>query len=158
MEDIEQLYITLRKSNLISDSFKEFVNLYQDDEYKQQIHSAAVGRGLYSSDFNKFTSDYAMPVAPTVPNITSVTDEILKIGSDVFDKLSVKLNTQIDDVDNKINQEIKVLQSDTFKEFGKTRDLINDLSKKIAIAEKQSELNKILIDEVKAEASNPLGG
>ena len=28
----------------------------------------------------------------------------------------------------------------------------------VAIAEKQSELNKILIDEIKAEASNPLGG
>ena len=38
------------------------------------------------------------------------------------------------------------------------RDLINELNKKVAIAEKQSELNKILIDEVKAEASNPLGG
>ena len=44
-----------------------------------------------------------------------------------------------------------------FKEFGKIRDLINDLNKKLAVAEKQSELNKILIDEMKAEASSPLG-
>ena len=50
------------------------------------------------------------------------------------------------------------LSDKTFREFGKMRDLINELNKKVAIAEKQSELNKILIDEVKAEASNPLGG
>ena len=36
-------------------------------------------------------------------------------------------------------------------------DLISELNKLIAIAQKTSELNKILIDEIKAEASNPLG-
>tara|TARA_R110002012_G_scaffold52547_5_gene134929 strand:- start:4634 stop:5098 length:465 start_codon:yes stop_codon:yes gene_type:complete len=56
--------------------------------------------------------------------------------------------------DEKLSKEIK----DIFKEFGKIRDLINDLNKKIAVAEKSSELNKILIDEIKAESSNPLGG
>ena len=69
---------------------------------------------------------------------------------DLFDKASK--------ADNQLQLNIVELSDKTFKEFGKTRDLINDLSKKIAIAEKQSELNKILIDEVKAEASNPLGG
>ena len=38
------------------------------------------------------------------------------------------------------------------------RDLIKELNKKVAVAEKQSEVNKILIDEIKAEQSNPLGG
>jgi hypothetical protein len=61
-------------------------------------------------------------------------------------------------VDQQLQKNITALSNDIFKEFGKIRDLINELSKKIAIAEKQSELNKILIDEIKAEASNPLGG
>mgnify|MGYP000561936606 CR=1 FL=1 len=60
--------------------------------------------------------------------------------------------------DQQLQLNIVELSDKTFKEFGKVRDLINELAKKIVIAEKQSELNKILIDEVKAEASNPLGG
>jgi len=59
--------------------------------------------------------------------------------------------------DQELQKNISELRGDTFKEFGKLRDLINELAKKIAIAEKQSELNKILIDEIKAEASSPLG-
>ena len=55
--------------------------------------------------------------------------------------------------DIKLSKEIKEI----FKEFGKIRDLINDLGKKLLISQKQSELNKILIDEMKAEASSPLG-
>ena len=55
--------------------------------------------------------------------------------------------------DEKLSKEIKEI----FKEFGKIRDLINDLGKKLLISQKQSELNKILIDEIKAEASSPLG-
>ena len=62
MEDIEKLYITLKKSNLYSNSFKEFVELYQDDEYKKQVHDVIVDKGLYTNDFNTFTSDYALPV------------------------------------------------------------------------------------------------
>ena len=69
---------------------------------------------------------------------------------DLFDKASA--------ADSQLQLNIVELSDKTFKEFGKVRDLINELSKKIAIAEKQSELNKILIDEIKAEASNPLGG
>ena len=69
---------------------------------------------------------------------------------DLFDKASK--------ADNQLQLNIVELSDKTFKEFGKVRDLINELSKKIAVAEKQSELNKLLIDEIKAEASNPLGG
>ena len=69
---------------------------------------------------------------------------------DLFEKASK--------ADNQLQLNIVELSDKTFKEFGKVRDLINELSKKIAVAEKQSELNKLLIDEIKAEASNPLGG
>ena len=74
-------------------------------------------------------------------------------------KLEIKsLIDKIGNADRQLQLNIVELSDKTFKEFGKMRDLINELNKKIAIAEKQSELNKILIDEVKAEASNPLGG
>ena len=63
MEDIEQLYITLRNSNLTNKSFEEFIQLYKDDDYKSRVHDAVVDKGLYSSDFNKFTSDYKIPVS-----------------------------------------------------------------------------------------------
>jgi len=69
---------------------------------------------------------------------------------DLFDKASK--------ADNQLQLNIVELSDKTFKEFGKIRDLINELTRKVAIAEKQTELNKILIDEIKAEASNPLGG
>ena len=74
-------------------------------------------------------------------------------------QLEIKsLIDKIGNADRQLQLNIVELSDKTFKEFGKMRDLINELNKKIAIAEKQSELNKILIDEVKAEASNPLGG
>ena len=88
------------------------------------------------------------------------TDELLNdiagLNNDIKN-LSVKLNTQIDDVDNKINEEIKELQSDTFKEFGKTRDLIANLNKEIEILKKEIELIKILFEELETKNSNPLG-
>ena len=88
------------------------------------------------------------------------TDELLNdiagLNNDIKN-LSVKLNTQIDDVDNKINEEIKELQSDTFREFGKTRDLIADLNKEIEILKKEIELIKILFEELETKNSNPLG-
>ena len=68
-----------------------------------------------------------------------------------------KLFDKASNANQKLQLNIVELSDKTFKEFGKLRDLINELAKKIAIAEKQSELNKILIDEMKAEASNPLG-
>ena len=69
-----------------------------------------------------------------------------------------KLFDKASNANQKLQLNIVELSDKTFKEFGKIRDFISELNKKIAIAEKQSELNKILIDEVKAEASNPLGG
>ena len=61
-------------------------------------------------------------------------------------------------VDKEIMKKMSEFSSEIFKEFGKVRDLINDLNKKIAIAEKQTELNGILIEEIKEKSSNPLGG
>ena len=69
-----------------------------------------------------------------------------------------KLFDKASNANQTLQLNIVELSDKTFKEFGKIRDFISELNKKIAIAEKQSELNKILIDEVKAEASNPLGG
>ena len=82
-----------------------------------------------------------------------ILNDIAGLKSDVED-----LFEKASKADSQLQLNIVELSNKTFKEFGKIRDFINDLSKKIAIAEKQSELNKILIDEVKAEASNPLGG
>ena len=82
-----------------------------------------------------------------------ILNDIAGLKSDVED-----LFEKASKADSQLQLNIVELSDKTFKEFGKTRDLINDLSKKIAVAEKQSELNKILIDEIKAEASNPLGG
>ena len=82
-----------------------------------------------------------------------ILNDIAGLKSDVED-----LFEKASKADSQLQLNIVELSDKTFKEFGKTRDLINDLSKKIAVAEKQSELNKLLIDEIKAEASNPLGG
>ena len=69
-----------------------------------------------------------------------------------------KLFDKASNANQKLQLNIVELSDKTFKEFGKIRDFIIEINKKIAIAEKQSELNKILIDEIKAESSNPLGG
>tara|TARA_R100001082_G_scaffold42830_1_gene22771 strand:- start:1651 stop:2148 length:498 start_codon:yes stop_codon:yes gene_type:complete len=100
--------------------------------------------------------------------MSSLEDEWMARDNDSLDNISEDILTaksasidgdeKLAAVDQQLQKNITVLSNDIFKEFGKIRDLINDLSKKIAIAEKQSELNKILIDEVKAETSNPLGG
>ena len=82
-----------------------------------------------------------------------ILDDIAGLKSDVKD-----LFEKASKADSQLQLNIVELSDKTFKEFGKVRDLINELSKKIAVAEKQSELNKILIDEIKAETSNPLGG
>tara|TARA_R110002020_G_scaffold461680_2_gene680688 strand:+ start:1258 stop:2811 length:1554 start_codon:yes stop_codon:yes gene_type:complete len=133
MEDIEQLYITLRNSNLTNKSFKEFIQLYQDDDYKSRVHDAVVNKGLYSNDLNTFMSDYSMPVAPTVPSITSITDNILKLGSEVFNKLSVKLNTPIDDAgksEYQFNQEIKDIDEDVLNKINTQFNKIKEQSLK----------------------------
>ena len=83
-------------------------------------------------------------------------DDILNDIAGVQSEIK-SLIEKVGNSDQQLQLNIVELSDKTFKEFGKLRDLINELSKKIAIAEKQSELNKILIDEIKAEASNPLG-
>jgi len=83
-------------------------------------------------------------------------DDILNDIAGVKSEIK-SLIEKINNADQQLQLNIVESSNKTFKEFGKIRDLINELAKKIAIAEKQSELNKILIDEMKAEASSPLG-
>jgi len=127
----------------------------------------------------EFVVNETVDLTPINEKISNLEVEILDRMSALEDEWMARDNDTNDDILNDIagvQSEIKSLidkmgigdrqlqlniveSSDkTFKEFGKLRDLINELAKKIAIAEKQTELNKILIDEVKAEASNPLGG
>ena len=127
----------------------------------------------------EFVVNETVDLAPVNEKINGLQVEILDRMSALEDEWMAKDNDSNDDIlndiaglksdvedlfekaskaDSQLQLNIVELSDKTFKEFGKTRDLINDLSNKIAIAEKQSELNKILIDEIKAEASNPLGG
>ena len=127
----------------------------------------------------EFVVNETVDLAPVNEKINKLQVEILDRMSALEDEWMARDNDSNDDIlndiaglksdvedlfekaskaDSQLQLNIVELSDKTFKEFGKTRDLINELSKKIAIAEKQSELNKILIDEIKAEASNPLGG
>jgi len=127
----------------------------------------------------EFVVNETVDLAPVNEKISDLEVEILDRMSALEDEWMARDNDTNDDIlndiaglksdvedlfekaskaDSQLQLNIVELSNKTFKEFGKIRDFINDLSKKIAIAEKQSELNKILIDEVKAEASNPLGG
>jgi len=58
--------------------------------------------------------------------------------------------------DQQLQKNITELSSDIFKEFGKVRDLIKELETKIAITDKQTQLNGILIEEIQEKSSNPL--
>ena len=134
---------------------------------------------LDSIENKEFVVNETVDLAPINEKISTLEVEILDRMSSLEDEWMARDNDSLDNisediltaksasidgdeklaaVDQQLQKNITVLSNDIFKEFGKIRDLINDLSKKIAIAEKQSELNKILIDEVKAETSNPLGG
>lgn len=68
-----------------------------------------------------------------------------------------ELQKEIKIADQQLQSNISDLRGDTFKEFGKLRDLINELSKLISIVQKENELQNILIDEIKTQNSNPLG-
>jgi len=127
----------------------------------------------------EFVVNETVDLAPVNEKISDLEVEILDRMSALEDEWMARDNDTNDDIlndiagvqseiksliekvgnsDQQLQLNIVELSDKTFKEFGKVRDLINELAKKIAIAEKQSELNKILIDEIKAEASNPLGG
>ncbi len=127
----------------------------------------------------EFVVNETVDLTPVNEKIADLEVEILDRMSALEDEWMARDNDSNDDILNDIagvisdikqlraeaiseDQELQLnivkLSEDTFKEFGKMRDLINELNKKVAVAEKQSELNKILIDEIKAEQSNPLGG
>ena len=127
----------------------------------------------------EFVVNETVDLAPVNEKIADLEVEILDRMSALEDEWMARDNDSMDDIlndiaglksdmedlfdkaskaDNQLQLNIVELSDKTFKEFGKIRDLINELNRKVAIAEKQSELNKILIDEIKAEASNPLGG
>ena len=127
----------------------------------------------------EFVVNETVDLAPVNEKIADLEVEILDRMSALEDEWMARDNDSNDDIlndiaglksdvenlfdkafaaDKQLQLNIVELSDKTFKEFGKMRDLINELNKKVAVAEKQSELNKILIDEIKAEASNPLGG
>ena len=87
-------------------------------------------------------------------------DRLDNISTDILTAKSDSINgdEKLAAADKEMMKKMSEFSSEVFKEFGKIRDLINDLNKKIAVAEKQSELNGILIEEIKEQASNPLGG
>ena len=86
-------------------------------------------------------------------SLDNIITDILTAKSD-----SINRDEKLAAADKEMMKKMSEFSSEVFKEFGKIRDLINDLNKKIAVAEKQSELNGILIEEIKEQASNPLGG
>jgi|TARA_R110000822_G_scaffold96813_2_gene220072 hypothetical protein len=81
-----------------------------------------------------------------------IRNDVAGVSSDID-----KVNNNSIDRDKEISNENKSLSTDTWKEFGKTRDLIGELSKLITILQKENELQTIMIEELKASA-NPLGG
>ena len=81
-----------------------------------------------------------------------ILNDIAGINSDIKD-----LKNEIVNADRQLQSNISDLRGDTFKEFGKLRDLINELSKLVSIVQKENELQNILIDEIKTQNSNPLG-
>ena len=55
-------------------------------------------------------------------------------------------------------QKVSDANAEIYKEFGKMRDLINEINKLVTIVQKENELQTILIEEIKQENSSPLGG
>ena len=127
----------------------------------------------------EFVINETVDLAPINDKISTLEVEILDRMSALEDEWMARDNDSLDDIstdiltaksdsinrdeklaaaDKEMMKKMSEFSSEVFKEFGKIRDLINDLNKKIAVAEKQSELNGILIEEIKEQASNPLGG
>ena len=126
----------------------------------------------------EFVVNETVDLAPINEKISNLEVEILDRMSALEDEWMARDNDTNDDILNDIaginldikelQKEIKIadqqlqsnisdLRGDTFKEFGKLRDLINELSKLISIVQKENELQNILIDEIKTQNSNPLG-
>ena len=125
----------------------------------------------------EFVINETVDLAPINDKISTLEVEILDRMSALEDEWMARDNDSLDDIstdiltaksdsinrdeklaaaDKEMMKKMSEFSSEVFKEFGKIRDLINDLNKKIAVAEKQSELNGILIEEIKEQASNPL--
>ena len=126
----------------------------------------------------EFVVNETVDLAPINEKISDLEVEILDRMSALEDEWMARDNDTNDDIlndiaglksnvedlfekaskaDSQLQLNIVELSDKTFKEFGRIKDLISEINKLIAIAQKTSELNKILIDEIKAEASNPLG-
>jgi len=126
----------------------------------------------------EFVVNETVDLAPINEKISNLEVEILDRMSALEDEWMARDNDTNDDILNDIaginldikelQKEIKIadqqlqsnisdLRGDTFKEFGKLRDLINELSKLVSIVQKENELQNILIDEIKTQNSNPLG-
>ena len=126
----------------------------------------------------EFVVNETVDLAPINEKISDLEVEILDRMSALEDEWMARDNDSNDDIlndiaglksdvedlfekaskaDSQLQLNIVELSDKTFKEFGRIKDLISELNKLIAIAQKTSELNKTLIDEIKAEASNPLG-
>lgn len=132
---------------------------------------------LNAIENKEFVVNETVDLAPVNEKISTLEVEILDRMSDLEDEWMNRDNNSTDVILNDIagiNSDLKNLirdmnnadqqlqlnivntSEDTFKEFGKIRDIINDMNKLIAIVQKENELQTILIDEIKAENSNPL--
>ena len=132
---------------------------------------------LNAIENKEFVVNETVDLAPVNEKISTLEVEILDRMSDLEDEWMNRDNNSTDVLLNDIagiNADLKDLikdmnnadqqlqlnivntSEDTFKEFGKIRDMINDMNKLIAIVQKENELQTILIDEIKAENSNPL--
>ena len=132
---------------------------------------------LNAIENKEFVVNETVDLAPVNEKISTLEVEILDRMSDLEDEWMNRDNNSTDVLLNDIagiNADLKDLMKDmnnadqqlqlnivntsedTFKEFGKIRDMINDINKLIAIVQKENELQTILIDEIKAENSNPL--
>lgn len=84
-------------------------------------------------------------------NNDDILNDIAGLKSDVED-----LFDKAEAADNQLQLNIVELSDKTFKEFGKIRDLINQLETKVAVTDKQTQLNGILIEEIQEQSKNPL--
>ena len=86
-------------------------------------------------------------------SLDTISTDILTAKSD-----SIEGDEKLASVDKEIMQKVSDANAEIYKEFGKMRDLINEINKLVTIVQKENELQTILIEEIKQENSSPLGG
>ena len=86
-------------------------------------------------------------------SLDTISTDILTAKAD-----SIKGDEKLASVDKEIMQKVSDANAEIYKEFGKMRDLINEINKLVTIVQKENELQNILIEEIKQENSSPLGG